>query len=370
MLAYDRACALPPYRGGDDDGGHDDDQDSCSIKYKDDECKDAGGKSNIKKMICNSQFLVRVPHADIQSGMTDGAPGPLCSPSHKLIPKYMEVMAAFLFKSLNVTGVSTYSELCHVRGARLFKYPIHDKFSDFIKTANVDVIVSKLEQVFQTLTQLWHICQFTHGDMKCEQVLLTKPGGTPLLNDFDKSSFTVLEGDQPTRIRPKKGRNTGITSIANSLIGWGARTGVDRAVSMPYVTYNPQMEVRSARCPIEDGHKFDMACLVASVLLQVRTEVMLNGLWIELMNKNNMAFLEEWINFRTVKNMRANWASPGIKLEGNSAAARCLTEKALPYDGDTETGRRPVAVLKSTVQWQPPFEFTQVAKVEDEPRSG
>lgn len=300
--------------------------DVCEI---DASCRRSGGKSGLDKRVCDDEFVLRVPvrHMVRYSGETTGE----CNSSLKLNPPAMEVAAAFLMKALRSRTpslcVNTFDHFCEKDDVLLFTYPKLDLFARFIKTASAAKIVATLRRVFRTLDRLYRACQFTHGDMKCDQVLLARDG--PVLNDFDKSSFTVIVDGAPLRVRPKMG-NSKVWGV-NLLVQTLAELGVDKS------GFNAQMRVRAARCPRSDA-RFDKACLLASTLLQVGADSTVDEILEKLPKEADMLDVECIMRKRR----------RGGALSGNRVASECLVPTLKKNDS---------VALKSSVRWDGAYEF-------------
>ena len=164
-------------------------------------------------------------------------------------------------------GVNVFKEECEEgegdEKTTTFEYAVHDLFSTFIQEKTAEEVVEKLKQVQETLKVLWNACQFMHGDMKAEQILIDKQSRQPLLNDFDKSSFTLTyENRYAVRIRPSMGYD--LPPPFKQL----AEGFAQRGLQLGPLAFNPQMQARASVCPLQLNHEFDMACLFASVLLR------------------------------------------------------------------------------------------------------
>ena len=294
-------------------------------------CTLANGKSGITKENCKTMFRVTVPKSRMlmEKGamwIAGGTVDANCPNSYKLNAWAMEVVASFLMKAITMTridladGVNAYYQNKLLDSVMTFTYTIKQPLSNklhMFTQYNWQDLKTMLIDLSRVIDALWELCQFTHGDMKCDNVLCD--GHLVYLNDFDKCSFTVRSpGDDSyefIRLRPKKGR-TSIPPLSK-FIGYMARQGRD------WATYNEQLEVRSARCPRENGGTFDKACLVASTLLQVPEETF------EVMIQKQSASDSVWnsmlslVDTTCIEKKRRS----GTSLTGNAAAAECLGER-------------------------------------------
>ena len=211
---------------------------------------------------------------------------------------------------------------------------IQEEQTNDANDANIKQIIKYLKGLFHTIDTLFEECQFQHGDMKCEQVLMmeneTKDQIEAILNDFDKSSFTVKYKERFLRCRPK--------SDFIRQQGWT----YTHSPSIPAKTlqFSPQMKVRSLQCPMEDGNKFDKQCLLASVLLNASDSVK-EGLLKKLQEEE----WEEWVDVDKINEYRAKNQRHDINLKGNHLAGRCVKlnvkkikpqnlDSTVPFTGD------------------------------------
>jgi hypothetical protein len=345
-----------------------------------------------------------------EKGNDDGT----CGSGYKLNSPMMEVSAVQIMKALHThdrkLGVNVYDtpNSCSDDGTFVFGYPKLSRLQDFVTVPVVDDplghelrsahIIHILRQIADTLEGLWRKCQFTHGDMKCDQILLWEHQknlpvhdncNIPLigssfryearLNDFDKSSFTVLlDNDEiedvrsiadvhsievlskpserppnvtPVRLRPKKSRHS-------SIVGGLMRHGLDMSAGIRAGGYNPQIEVRSARCPYDEAYKFDTACLVASTLLQVEDDV-----YDTLKTYFNDSYYEDciatWFKYETMvdeQRIEKERRTTIFKraLSGNAIAANCLKQEFV------RTHLRKTPTLSSFVRIVTKEKFTKV----------
>jgi hypothetical protein len=319
----------------------------CMEPKADDQCRPAGGKSGIDKRVCSDDFVVRIPESDLR--YQEGAPGD-CDPSIKMNPHQMEVFIAHFMKELKTAEhdlhINTYQLCCKQKVSDgtewVFRYKKLTTFSEYMKRADAAAIGDKIEKVRETLKKMWSLCQFSHGDMKVDQILME--GDNPLLNDFDKSSFTVLRDSinlqdaAPVRIRPTKRKTT--IPIISRIIGHIASKGIDASLS-----YSEIQAVRNSRCPLQDGWKFDAACLWASALLLV------DDAKIEELARHITPCLKDWINLDAVKRVRSEKKA---RLGSISSVSKCVIQM--------ETNK---PVLHSRIRWVDQMKFAVISIAED-----
>lgn len=309
-------------------------------------CTLANGKSGITKENCKTMFRVTVPKSRMlmEKGamwLAGGTVDANCPNSYKLNAWAMEVVASFLMKAIRTThidtefGVNAYSNKHTLDSVMTFEYTIKQPLSEKLKMYkqyNCGELITMLIDLSKVIDALWELCQFTHGDMKCDNVLCD--GNLVYLNDFDKCSFTVrspgYDSHEFIRLRPKKGR-TSIPPLSK-FIGYMARQGRD------WATHNEQLEVRSARCPRENGGTFDKACLVASTLLQVNEDTFTEMIQ-QTASDSVWGAMLKLVDVTCINNKRRS----GTSLTGNAAAAECL---------DNSVRHKSPIRLDSKVVWQ------------------
>ena len=180
-----------------------------------------------------------------------------CPHGLKIGPKFIEMILVEVFKKLpEVKGLNS---RCRP-GPEL----VHQSLQDTLLDIRESQLLPLLKECFTTLDSLHKSLQFLHGDLACGMVSVAN--GHALLNEFDKSSYTVRLNGKLLRLRVVK------RGAFGKLQGFLKTVGFNPSIRLRNVV-DLSMKVRSMRCPLKDA-TFDKCCLLASVLLQVNTDDM------------------------------------------------------------------------------------------------
>ena len=171
------------------------------------------GKSQQKVYVCNSGYVYKSQTMDIQRRLIDVSPQVVKVDSFTMNILMQQIMSQI---AKDYPSLSNYIEhpidsVCQDNNHLVLIYNASNfgDFQNYLLNHKDDPnyiqnIGKILRKVMAVNDELYKLCQFQHCDMKCMQILLNKDNNgniSPILSDFDKSTFTLLTNDKSVRIR-------------------------------------------------------------------------------------------------------------------------------------------------------------------------